>query len=162
MSEEPEHDEGWIDFDAFWPSTLPGEKNDLDDEWVVHMALEVIRNNPPEEKLEGDGHKWKEYEHLACVKIVSRALRERPELIIRLLNSKPRDRAIYVARRVASFLTSDKGRNPTKGEILRVLDHPGNEEVRKAICPSDVIPKTTLSRFWKDAGLSHLEQDRGG
>jgi hypothetical protein len=133
-----------------------------EDEFDVLSALLVIRSKPPKRK-KPDKDGWIEfepYDALYAVETLSRALKECPELVARMVRISPYDRAVLTGRSVAARIRNELGREPTKGELIRELEENYPEE-RKAISEQDPIPSTTATRYFKACRLSHLEQDRG-
>jgi hypothetical protein len=132
-----------------------------EDEFDVLTALLVIRNGPPKRK-EPDKDGWIEfepYDNLHAVETISRAMKECPDLVARMVALKPYDRAVLTGRSVALLLRNKLGREPTKGEIIREMEGHYPEE-RRAISKSDPIPTSTATRYFKACRLSHLDQDR--
>ena len=156
---------------------------------ALYCALHTIRTDPPK-KLNPDDphdHGMEPYVETAAVEIVSRALEHDPQAISAVTQMKERQVAILLAQGALEVLKDEifprhvsvssaeeavsyvkaagkvekEAPEITKGAVLRRMEtiFPGSF---KLISPNDPIPETTLRRFWKDAGLSHLPQDRGG
>ena len=131
-------------------------------EWDVRIALLAIQHNPPKWKgPDEDGvGEFEPYDALSEVEILSEALGRDPALVARMASLSDYDHALLVGRMLVAKIREEKGRDPTKGELMIRLeqDYP---DARKAISKSDPIPSTTATRYFEKARLSHLEQDRG-